>query len=330
MPRELVKAGGETRGLGPLASVAETAREYIRHAKAPNTMRAYRADWKHFKAWCDAHGLTALPAAANTAVLYLTELSSTHKVSTLTRRLSSINQAHQLASHESPTGTPAVRALMAGIRRAKGTAPEVKAPVLTEDIRAMVGALPAGLLGSRDRALLLIGFTGAFRRSELVGLNFADCEFTRAGLVISLRRSKTDQDGCGRKIGIPRGSTPETCPVRSLEAWLAASGITGGALFRSITRQGRMRPGRLSAYAVALVVKRCAAAVGLDASRYSGHSLRAGLATAAAIAGASERSIMNQTGHRSTSMVRRYIRDGSLFRENAAAVVGLCSRFGPE
>jgi site-specific recombinase XerD len=323
MVSDLVKAGQDTRELGPLTTLAETAREYIQQAKAENTLRAYRADWGHFTAWCAARGFTSLPATTGTTTLYLTDLSSTHKVGTLTRRLSAISQAHKLAGHESPTRAAVVRILMAGIRRANGTAPNGKAPVLTEDIRAMVATLPGGILGIRDRALLLIGFAGAFRRSELVALDHADCEFTRAGLVVTIRRSKTDQEAHGRKVGIPYGSTIETCPVRALQAWLGASAITGGPLFRSITRHVRMQPGRLSGYAVALVVKRYAAAAGLDASRYSGHSLRAGLATSAAIAGASERSIMNQTGHRSIGMVRRYIRDGSLFRENAAAKLGL-------
>jgi integrase len=212
---------------------------------------------------------------------------------------------------------------MAGIRRAKGTAPRTKAPALASDIRAMIGAMQDGLLATRDRAVLLVGFAGALRRSELVGLKHNDVEVTRDGLVVTLRRSKTDQEAHGRKIGIPYGSDPRTCPVRALEAWLSESGISEGQLFRYVNRHGKLQPGALSPYAVALVVKRRAAAAGLDARRYAGHSLRAGLATAAAIGGASERSIMAQTGHRSVAMVRRYIRDGSLFRENAAARTGL-------
>jgi integrase len=194
---------------------------------------------------------------------------------------------------------------------------------LTDDIRAMVAATPQSFLGTWDRALLLVGFAGAFRRSELVALDREDVEVTREGLVVTLRRSKTDQDGAGRRVAIPYGTNPETCPVRALESWLAATGIDAGALFRPVNRHGHMQPGRLSGFAVALVVKRYAAAARLDPAKYAGHSLRAGLATAAAIGGAPERSIMNQTGHRSTAMVRRYIRDGNLFRENAAAKCGL-------
>jgi integrase len=187
----------------------------------------------------------------------------------------------------------------------------------------MVAAAAPGLLGVRDRALLLLGFAGAFRRSELTSLDHEDLEFTPEGLVALLRRSKTDQEAQGRKVGIPYGSNPQTCPVRAVQAWFAASEISTGPIFRRVDRHGKLRAGRLSGYAVALVVKRHAEAAGLDAAKYAGHSLRAGLATSAAIGGASERAIMAQTGHRSVSMVRRYIRDGNLFRENAAAKAGL-------
>jgi integrase len=183
--------------------------------------------------------------------------------------------------------------------------------------------LPEGLLGVRDRALLLIGFAGGFRRSELTALDAADVAGTRDGLVVTIRRSKTDQEGEGRKIGVPYGSNPATCPVRSFQSWLESSGITEGPLFRPINRHGKMAATRLSGAAVGEIVKKYVEAVGLDASHFAGHSLRSGLASSAAAAGASERSIMNQTGHRSEKMVRRYIKDGSLFRENAAAVLGL-------
>ena len=309
--------------LGPLKPLAEAAAGFMRQAKAEATILAYGADWRDFSAWCGSRGLPCLPAAAETLTLYLAGAAETHKVSTLTRRLSAISQAHQLAGFESPTRSPAVRVLMAGIRRAKGTAPDAKAPALTDDVRRLVGLLPDGLLGCRDRALLLVGFAGAFRRSELVGLNHADLEFNSRGLVVTLRRSKTDQEGQGRKIALPYGSTFETCPVRSLQAWLEESGISEGAIFRPITRHGKLEASRLSGFAVSLVVKRYAAAAGLDISRYSGHSLRVGFATSAAIGGASERAIMNQTGHTSTRMVRRYIRDANLFRDNAASKLGL-------
>jgi len=184
-------------------------------------------------------------------------------------------------------------------------------------IRA-VAVMREDLVGLRDRALLLVGFSGAFRRSELVGLNVEDCEFSDDGLTITLRRSKTDQEAAGRKIGIPRGSSPETCPVRALRAWMDAASIAEGTLFRSVNRHGHVGE-RLSAKRVAIVVKQAAAAVSLDETQFAGHSLRAGLVTSAAIAGRSDRSIMNTTGHRSIAMVQRYVRDASLFRDNAAS-----------
>jgi integrase len=210
-----------------------------------------------------------------------------------------------------------------GIRRTNGTAPVQKTATLIEDIRAMVDATDAGLIGLRDRALILLGFAGAFRRSELVGLSVDDCVFGQDGLTVTLRRSKTDQAGAGRKIGIPYGSNPDTCPVRTVQSWIEQAGILVGLLFRSINRHGQVQAGGLSGNDVARVVKKLAERAGLDASTYAGHSLRAGHATSAAIAGASERSIMAQTGHRSVQMVRRYIRDGSLFRENSAGKLGL-------
>jgi site-specific recombinase XerD len=204
---------------------------------------------------------------------------------------------------------------------------------LVADLKAMIEAQPNTLAGLRNRALLL-GFASALRRSELVSLDVADLEFTSDGLVVTLRRSKTDQDAQGRQIGVPFGRRLKTCPVRTLQSWLEVAGITSGAIFREMTRgdrlatayldkSGRQHGLRLSDKTVALVVKRAAKTAGLDPKRYAGHSLRGGLATSAAAAGASERSIMATTGHRSVQMVRRYIRAGELFRENAAAAVGL-------
>ena len=192
-------------------AVAQRARDYAQEARAPNTRRAYRDDWRDFTAWCAARGLPALPAAPETVALSLTDLAGRCKTSTLQHRLSSISQAHQLAGHAahgSPTRHATVRAVWAGIRRAKGTAQAGKAPALTADVRAMVATLPDTLLGLRDRALLRLGFAGAFRRGELVGLDVGDLEAGRAGLVVTLRRSKTDQEGEGRKLGVPYGARP--------------------------------------------------------------------------------------------------------------------------
>lgn len=306
-----------------LAKVAEQARDYAEAAKAPNTRRAYQSDWRAFTRWCDEHGRASLPASPETLILYLSSLAEARRVSTIQRRLSSISVAHQLAGHPSPTHDAHVRTVMQGIRRTKGVAPAAKEPAVTAVLRAMVEALPEGAIGARDRALLLLGFAGAFRRSELVGLDVADVRETGDGLVVTLRASKTDQAGEGVKKGIPYGSTPHTCPVRAVRAWKELAGLTEGALFRPINRHGQVRPRRLSGHAVATIVKRAAQGAGLVAEHFSGHSLRAGLATAAAQAGVSERVIMQQTGHKSLPVLRRYIRDGSLFRENAAAKVGL-------
>ena len=306
-----------------LVPLLEQAREFLRQAKAENTRRAYRSDWAHFDVWCSGQGMSALPAAEKTLALYFTELAATHKVSTLQRRLASISQAHLTAGFESPSRGAIVRNLLAGIRRAKGTRPDVKTPILTEDLRLMIQAIPDTLAGSRDRALLLIGFVGAFRRSELVALDFEDLEFQREGVVVTVRRSKTDPEGQGRRLGIPLGSG-KTCPVRALEKWLEVAHIETGAVFRAIDRHDHIRDARLSDRSVAGIVKRWTETAGLDPGKYAGHSLRAGLATSAARAGASERAIMNQTGHRSVQMVRRYIREGEVFGgENVATIVGL-------
>jgi integrase len=216
-----------------------------------------------------------------------------------------------------------VRNTFKGVKRTLGTAPVQKAAALTEDIRAMVAVTDDGIIGARDRALILLGFAGAFRRSELVGFDVEDCSFGRDGLTVTLRKSKTDQNAEGRRVGVPFGANPDSCPLRNLQAWIEAAAITTGPLFRSITRHGQVQAGRLSGIDVARVVKKLVTRAGLDPAKYAGHSLRAGHATSAAIAGASERSIMNQTGHRSVQMVRRYIRDGSLFRENSAGKLGL-------
>lgn len=310
----------------PLSTTAERAQNYIQQAKASSTLRAYRHDWSCFEAWCRERNVMALPAAPDTVALYLADIAPTTKVATISRRLAAIAKAHQAAGHDSPASLrhASVSEVWKGIRRVHGTAQTQKAPVSVEDLRRMFAVLPANeLLAVRDRALLLIGFAGAFRRSELVGLNVEDVQICADGLVILLRRSKTDQEAEGRKIAIPYGSTPDTCPVRSLQRWLESADITAGPLFRPVNRHGNLQTERLSDKAVALVVKRYAEAAGLDPKKYSGHSLRSGLVTAAAIAGVSERAIMQQTGHKSSAMVRRYIRDANLFRDNAAARIGL-------
>jgi integrase len=246
------------------------------------------------------------------------------KVATLAKRVAALSQAHQFAGHPSPTHDILVRTVLSGIRRSKGTAQVGKRPILTEDLRQLVACLPNSLAGRRDRALLLLGFAGGFRRSEMVGLNLDDLRFTADGLVVLVRRSKTDQEGQGREVGIPFGSTPATCPVRAVRSWLTDLETEGaGPLFRPVGRHGHLFATRVTDRAVALVVKKWARAAGLETTGLAGHSLRSGLATSAAAAGVTERAIMAQTGHRSLTTLRKYIRSGSLFLENAAAKVGL-------
>ncbi|OYD09596.1 site-specific integrase [Paludifilum halophilum] len=303
--------------------VLEKAKDYTRQAKASNTTKSYRADWNDFDAWCRERGVSSLPADPQTVALYLTDLADRRKTSTLQRRLSAISQAHQAAEYDPPTNGYLVRSVWAGIRRTKGMYQEGKDPILVDDLRQIAEALPDTLAGKRDRALLLVGFVGGFRRSELVSIDWEDIQTIPRGMVILLRRSKTDQDGRGEKVGIPRGSRPETCPVRALESWVRTADITAGPVFRPINRHGQVRNRRMTDRSVALIVKKSVERVGLDPKRFAGHSLRSGIATSAAMAGKDERAIMKQTRHKSTNMVRRYIRDGELFNDNAASDIGL-------
>jgi len=319
----------EIQNENPMAVVAlvalqDKANEYMSHSKADNTLKAYRCDWSHFTDWCNNHGLQSLPATAEVIAAYLVDMvEKNYKAATIERRLISIAKAHTTAGYEDITKTPLVKETWKGIRRSIGTAQREKSPAVTSDIKAMLNTLPSNLLGIRDRALLLIGFAGGFRRSELVNLDVENLNFTREGLIITITKSKTDQEQQGRKIGIPYGSCCESCPVRSLQLWLEQSVILTGPVFRSVNRHGNLQEGRLSDKAVALIVKRCAESAGLNPDNYSGHSLRSGMATSAAMNGASERQIMKQTGHKSEQMVRKYIREGSLFLNNAACSLGL-------
>lgn len=309
--------------LPDLQELGEQARAYVQAGVSSNTRRAYRAAWAHFTSWCSARALAPLPAAPETVALYLTDLAATRRVATLQQRLNAIAKAHRAAGHEPPGRDRAVRAVWSGIRRSKGTAQQGKAPIVTADLRRLVAHMGSGPAALRDRALLILGFAGAFRRSELVALDVEDVTWVREGLRIQVRRSKTDEEAAGQSVGIPYGSRVETCPVRALREWCEAAGIRTGPLFRPVDRHGNVGAARLGDRAVALVVQRACARAGMDPRPYAGHSLRAGLATAAAEAGVSERVIMQQTRHKSLTTLRRYIREGTLFRENAAAEVGL-------
>ena len=311
----------EPDSLAPYLAEAEA---YCRRAKAENTLRAYRSDWASFDAFCRDRGVPCLPALPSTVAAYAAQAARSLKANTIERRLTAISQVHQFSGLSNPVEDKLVSTVMAGIRRVKGTAQEGKEPLCPAVLRRMFVDCPDDLRAVRDRALVLVGFAGAFRRSELVGLRLDQVRFTAEGLVVTIPRSKTDPEGEGQTIGIPYGHRLETCPVRALEVWLKRSGICDGYLFRAIGRWADRPLARpICDHQLAKIIKRLAASAGLDPSVYSGHSLRSGLATAAAAGGASERSVMEQTRHRSLRQVRKYIRRGSLFVDNAAALAGL-------
>ena len=303
--------------------LAETE-SYVRSAKAANTVKAYRSDWAHFQSFCAGRNLPSLPAAPVTLAAYAADSALHLKARTVERHLTAISQAHQLAGYPNPAEDKLVRTVMAGIRRVKGTAQAGKEPLSPQLLRKMFEHTSGDLRTVRDRALLLVGFAGAFRRSELVALQHQDVRFGEEGIIITIPKSKTDPEGAGQTLGIPYGSHPESCPVRALTIWLDRSGITCGYLFPVIGRWGREALAKpICDHQLAKIIKRLASKAGLNPEIFSGHSLRSGLATSAAEGGASERSIMDQTRHRSLKQVRKYIRRGSLFKDNAAARSGL-------
>jgi integrase len=298
-----------------IPTVSETVADYIRESLAPNSRTAYLSDLSHFERWGGQ-----IPATPESIAAYLAAHASTLGVATLRRRLAALAKVHRSKGMENPTATELVKSTMRGMRRIKGTAQRQAKPLIKEDLFLVLEAMGTRLKDIRDRALLLVGFAGGFRRSELVSLVTSDQEFVRPGIVITLRRSKTDQDGAGRKIGIPNGRG-RWCPVVALEEWLMVSGIVEGSIFRKIDRHGRIGAKPLSGEAVGLIVRKRLRAAGIDPEGYSGHSLRAGLATSAAQAGVSAWKIRQQTGHASEAMLARYIRDGELFVDNAAGAL---------
>ena len=287
----------------------------VENSISDNTRRAYQSDLAHFEAWGGQ-----LPADPGIVASYLAAHSETLSVATLVRRLATISKAHEARCLPNPCRSEIVRATLRGIKRMRGIAQREAKPLLREDLFRVLDAMGEGVKDARDRALLLIGFAGGFRRSEMVGLDFADVERVRQGMVILLRHSKTDQEGAGRKVGLPFGRTRH-CPILAVEGWLAVSGIGEGPIFRPVNRHGHVAAERLSGEAVSLVVKERVAAAGMDPAGFSGHSLRAGFATSAAQAGVSSLKIRAQTGHASDAMLARYIRDGELFADNAAGAL---------
>lgn len=321
--RALSVVGSGSNALGRQAE-HEARAKYMAKAKAASTRRAYAHAWREFSAWCAERQAPAMPASPVTVAGYLTALAeSGQRVATIDSKRAGVSFAHRAVRQVDPTKDEEVRLVMAGIRRELGRAPKKKAPVTLAELRAMVGAVRSDMAGRRDRALLLVGFAGAFRRSELVGLDVADLRFTADGVTVTVARSKTDQEGQGLVKVIPALADVALCPVRALQAWLDAAAIQSGPVFRAVDRWGNVRKERLGGQAVATVVKAAAARAGLDRRAFSGHSLRAGFVTAGILAGEDPVAIAEQTGHRSLQTLQGYVRSaGRLARRAALAAFG--------
>lgn len=312
----------ESRPLHPV--IPERAAEFVKAARSENTKRAYRAAWTSFTAFCEARGVATLPANPATIADYITHLAeSGRRPSTIGGACSAIGSAHRMAGLPDPSQNESVKLLLSGIRRKLGTAPAQKAPITRAELARMVDGLGDGLGGKRDRALLLLGYAGAFRRSELISLNVGDLHFTAHGVKMSLQRSKTDQEGEGTLKHAPALKEENLCPVTALRAWLDAADIRRGPLFRKVDRWGHVQAGRLNDRAVALIVKRAAEGAGLEPRQFAGHSLRAGFATQAAADGVDTLAIREVTGHKSDKMLARYVRSGGrLAREAVRRALG--------
>ena len=319
---ELVQATSDVAALVELGELEDQARRLAQRSRSDSTWRAYDSDLRHFQAWCSEHHLNALHAEPLTVAAYLAALASSKSPSTIRRRLAAISVSHQLAGMDTPTADAAVKSVWAGIRREKGVAPRKVRAARTKVITTLVAPLGNRLIDVRDRALILIGFAGALRRSELVALHIDDVAEDADGLVLIIRRSKTDQEGESEMRGLPYGSHPATCPVRAWRAWIDASGIEVGPAFRAVDRHGRMRTTRLSDRAVADMIKRRAAAVGLD-GLFAGHSLRSGFATEGYAQGTPELAIMRHGRWKSARVMRGYVEEGGIWSDNAAARLGL-------
>ncbi|MDC0059666.1 site-specific integrase [Pelagibacteraceae bacterium] len=280
----------------------------LRNSKALNTLRAYKADYRDFASFCIKNGFKPIPSEPKIISLYLTYLSKSCKFSTLKRRLASISVIHKLSGHYIDVKHPMITENLMGIKRIKGSYQKAKKPILINELKLIINVIDKDKNEKnrfKNRALILIGFAGGFRRSELVGIFYEDVDFVQEGVKIFVKRSKTDQSGEGMIKGIPYFSNPHYCPVISLKRWLEKLEIKSGKIFD------------MSDKSVALTVKKYTALAGLDSKKYSGHSLRSGFATSTAELGAEERSIMAMTGHKTTQMVRRYIHEANLFKNNA-------------
>ena len=281
----------------------------LKMSKANNTIRAYKSDFKDFSGFCIKNGLKSFPTEPKTISLYLTYLSSSSKMSTLKRRIASISVVHRLKGYYIDTKHPIIIENLMGIRRKMGSYQKSKKPILVNELKEIIQAIDKVNKSEerivRDKAIILTGFAGGFRRSELVSIDYNDLEFVTEGVKIFIKRSKTDQSGEGMTKALPYFGKKEFCPVTFLKKWLDISKIRNGLIFS------------ISDKSVALLIKKYASVAGLDSEKYSGHSLRSGFATVSAEFGADERSIMAMTGHKTTQMVRRYIQEANLFKNNA-------------
>ena len=294
----------------------------LKNSKANNTIRAYKSDFADFSLFCVQNGFKSLPSEPKIVSLYLTQLSTKNiKMSTLKRRLVSIGVIHRLKGHYLDTKHPSIIENMMGIKRRKGSIQKGKKPLLINDLKLLINAIDEvkeeEIKKFRDRSIILIGFSGGFRRNEIVSLDYDDLDFVTEGLKINLKRSKTDQFGAGLIKGLPYFDNPQYCPVLSLQKWINISKINAGPLFRRFSKGSKLTDKRLTDQTVAHLIKNYLKLSGIESKNYSGHSLRSGFATSAAESGAEERSIMAMTGHKSTEMVRRYIKEANLFKNNA-------------
>jgi site-specific recombinase XerD len=294
----------------------------LRSSKANNTVRAYKSDFNDFGLFCANNGFKSLPSEPKIVSLYLTHLSTKDiKVSTLKRRLVSIGMIHKLKGHYLDTKHPAIIENLMGIKRRKGSIQKGKKPLLINSLKLIIKVIneqkKEKIKKLRDKSIILIGFSGGFRRNEIVSLNYEDLEFVSEGLKIAIRRSKTDQFGEGSIKALPYFDNSEYCPVITLKQWLEVSKINSGPVFRRFSKGSKLLEHRLTDQTVALLIKEYLNLAGIDSKNYSGHSLRSGFATIAAESGAEERSIMAMTGHKTTQMVRRYIHEANLFKNNA-------------
>ncbi len=294
----------------------------LQSSKANNTVRAYKSDFNDFGLFCAQNGFKSLPSEPKIVSLYLTYLSSKEaKMSTLKRRLVSIGVVHKLKGHYLDTKHPAIIENIMGIKRRKGSIQKSKKPLLINSLKLIINVIDDQnkdeIKKFRDRSIILIGFSGGFRRNEIVSLNYEDLDFVLEGLKITLRRSKTDQFGEGMTKALPYFDSSRYCPVVSLKNWIEISKITSGPVFRRFVKGTKLSENRLTDQTVALLIKKYLNMAGIDSKNYSGHSLRSGFATSAAESGVEERNIMAMTGHKSTEMVRKYIKEANLFKNNA-------------